>query len=227
MKKIGKWFVPDEENFSETISAVKSENWSCKRPLEISFKYVKRFHKAIDVGTWIGDSTKIIQQRFYKTIGFEANNEVFNCCKRNLINFKNITLNEIALSNNNKDKIFFNGVSTFSGWVNTLSEEKVNEWGLYHVVKNKGKVKCRSLDSFNFRGVDLLKLDADSHEGYIIQGGRKFFQRNNPVILLEYKPKVLRRQNEIMPDPMEQLEKIGYTIIEKVGSIDYILTRNL
>lgn len=227
MKKIGKWFIPDDENWPDVLQLVKTEQWTCIEPVERSFRYVKRFNKAIDVGTWIGDSTKIIHKKFSKTIGFEANQDVFECCKKNLKHLKNISLHNIALSDTADKKIFLNGPSTFSGWVNTLNEEALYQWQQFKKVTNKGKVQCRSLDSFNFRGINFLKLDADSHEGFIVKGSLKFFKRNNPVILLEYKPKIRGRQNETMPDPLILLKSIGYNIVEKVEPIDYILTREL
>lgn len=227
MKKIGKWFVPSDENWPDVLQRVKAERWSCIEPIERSLQYVKRFNKAIDVGTWIGDSTKIIHKNFHTTIGFEPNRDVFECCKENLKHMNNISLHNIALSNTAGKKIFLNGPSSFSGWVNTIDRETLQNWQQLKIIRTKGKVQCRSLDSFNFRGINFLKLDADSHEGFIVKGSLKFFNRNNPVILIEYKPKIRKRQNLTMPDPLDLLSSIGYKVVEKIDPIDYILTRDL
>jgi hypothetical protein len=44
-------------------------------------------------------------------------------------------------------------------------------------------------------------------------------------VLIEYKPRVLKRQSNKMPDPLEFLLNIGYKIKEQVSAIDYVLTR--
>jgi thioredoxin 1 len=35
--------------------------------------------------------------------------------------------------------------------------------------------------------VRVLKIDVDSHEGFVLSGAYEFFNKNNPVILIENK----------------------------------------
>lgn len=221
MKLIGNWYVPDYENNLKTLSETNLENWRCKIPLEKSFNYVKNFNLAIDVGTWIGDSTSILCKKFNNVIGFEANPDVFECCKKNLNHFQNLKIFNFALSNSDDVKTLFLGKSTFSAWINTLSKDQLPNT---HVLEKK--INSKTLDSFNFKNIDFIKIDIDSHEGYFLQGSENFFKNNSPVILIEYKPKVLARQNNSMPDPIKFLNKIGYKIEEQVSNIDYVFTRN-
>lgn len=223
MKMIGSWYVPDEENWPDVIHRIQNNNFSCYPAINKCVEYLQKFDLAIDIGTWIGDSTDQISRFFKNVVGFEANPEVFDCAKENLKTRSNVEMYNYALSDldhNNRD--LFVGVSSFSGWVNTLEDEKVIE-------KNKPKKVCsiesRTLDSFNFSQVDFLKIDADSHEGFILQGAINFFKHNNPLILIEYKPKVLVRQSKDMIDPMTFLDSIGYSVIDKPSNIDFICKR--
>jgi len=220
MKLVGNWYVPDYEENLRVLTAIENEDWGCKETLKKSFKYLEKFHTAIDVGTWIGDSTSIIAQQFQNTIGFEANTDVFECCQKNLKNFKNILLYNFALSNSVEEKKLFLGNTTFSAWINSLEQSQI----INKSVVEK-KIQCQTLDSFNFKNIDFLKIDIDSHEGYFLQGCQIFFKNNSPVILIEYKPKIRDRQNISMPDPIQLLTSIGYKIKEKVSHIDYVLTR--
>lgn len=220
MKLIGNWYLPDYEENPKVISYVESENWQCLESLEKSYKYVKKFNLAIDVGTWVGDSTSIIADKFSTVIGFEADPDVFECCNKNLENIKNIFLYNIALSDSEEIKTLYIGDSTFSAWVNTLDNDQL-------LIKHKieKKIHTKTLDSFNFKNIDFLKIDIDSHEGYLLKGSFNFFKENSPTVLIEYKPRVLTRQNASMPDPIESLIKIGYAIKEQVSPIDYVLIR--
>jgi FkbM family methyltransferase len=221
MKLVGNWYVPDYEDNTKTLSEVNSENWRCIIPLEKSFNYIKNFNSAIDVGTWIGDSTSILCKKFNNVTGFEANPDVFECCKKNLSHFQNLKIFNFALSNSNDVKTLFLGKSTFSAWINTLSKDQLPNT---HVLEKQ--INSKTLDSFDFKNIDFIKIDIDSHEGYFLQGSENFFKNNSPVILIEYKPKVLTRQNILMPDPIKFLNKIGYKIEEQVSNIDYVFTRN-
>lgn len=223
MKRIGSWYVPDNENWPDTIQSINDNNFSCYPTISKCFEYIQNFNIAVDIGTWIGDSTDQLSRSFKKIYGFEANPEVFQCAKENLKTRNNIELFNVALSDINRDSCeLFNGVSTFSGWINTLDKSEIN---IDHIPKNVYRVESRSLDSFNFSEIDFLKIDADSHEGFILQGSLDFFENNNPIILIEYKPSVLIRQSKVMVDPINFLISIGYSIVDQPSKIDFILKR--
>jgi len=219
MKLVGNWVLPDYETFPEVITRVENESWSCIEPIEKALKYVKKYDNAIDIGTWIGDSVKVIAEKFKNVYAFEARSDVYNCCVNNLQrqNITNVKLENYALSNTDGKKILLNGPSTFSGWINTRDDEPKHHF--------KAEVEARTLDSFNLQDIDFIKIDVDSHEGYLLQGSKKFFETNNPVIVMEHKLKTIKRQNTDMPDAVEFLESIGYKKVEQATKIDIIFVR--
>ena len=180
MKKIGNWWIDD--NTSVVIDTLMTEDFTCLPVLDKVFPYVKKFDNAIDIGTWIGDSTVSMAKKFKNVIGFEANPSIFLCCLENLKdrNVVNCSVNNVAVSNSISEKDFFNGTSTFSGWVSEKTSFNIP-------ITNHIKVKTVTLDSLNLKNIDFVKIDVDSHEGYLIEGAQNFLRENSPVVLIENK----------------------------------------
>jgi len=216
MKKVKNWWIPDTENDQEVINRIQNEIWTCREPLDKCFTYTKNFNTAIDVGAWIGDSTELISQRFKKVIAFEPNPMVYECCEKNLKNknISNVTLHKLAISNKQGTVPFRFPKSTLSAWIDTLDEQHADIF-----------VDSVTLDSFNFSNIDFIKIDVDSHEGFLLQGATKFFETNNPLVMIEHKPKVLKRQRADMPNALDIMQSYGYKLVEQASAIDYIFSR--
>ena len=88
------------------------------------------------------------------------------------------------------------------------------------------KVQCLYLDSYHFEDIDFIKIDCDSHEGYVLQGAKQFFKNNSPVVLLEAKVRIHKdRQPDDMPDPFELLRSYGYALHSRVDKADFLYVR--
>ena len=219
MKKIGNWWIDGKSKIVSNM--IFTEEFTCLPTLDKVFSYIKKFDSAIDIGTWIGDSTVPISKQFKNVIGFEANPDIFLCCLENLKdrNIINCSVRNIAVSNTISEKDFFNGKSTFSGWVSDRTSFDIS-------THNHIKVKTVTLDSLNLKDIDFVKIDVDSHEGYLIEGAQNFLKENSPVILIENKPNSQKaRQLADMPDPFKILTSLGYTLVEKVSKHDYIFIK--
>lgn len=222
MKKIGNWWCPEDTVLESITTMIIEESFTCKDSLEKAFRYVKHFNKAIDVGTWIGDSTEIIANKFLSVTGFEASNDVFVCCKKNLEekNVLNCDLKNLGLSNLTGEQFFYNGKSNFSGWVS--QKESFQEIS----ISKKILINTAKLDDFNFENIDFIKIDVDSHEGFLLEGAKEFLKKNNPVILIENKERIHKdRQSSTMPNPVTVLESLGYTMVEKVAKADFVFIK--
>lgn len=57
-------------------------------------------------------------------------------------------------------------------------------------------VKVDKLDNFNFDDVDLIKIDVEGHEEYVIEGGRNLIKTNMPILIVEIEQKHLKKQIE-------------------------------
>ena len=220
MKKLGNWYVPDSDG-DHKLKMVIDDKFQCSDALATAFQYVKRFENAIDVGTWIGDSTVIMSNRFKHIIGFEPSAEVYNCCIENLKarNIDNCKIQQIGLSNKSGPQLLLNKAKTFSGWISTLE------------LTDKEKTRaitvdtCR-LDDLKLTDIDFIKIDVDSHEGFLIDGAREFFKNNAPVIMMENKVRDQQKyQNESMPNPITILASLNYKLVKIAGKADCIFVK--
>ena len=221
MKKLGEWYIPDFDNPTK-LKFLADGHIQCRSALERAFGYITSFRYAIDVGAWIGDSTCIIADKFEHVIAFEPVKDLSDCCRQNLIEKKilNFTLHTYGLSNKSGKQILVNKGKSFSGFIPTLKSTNLEQF------KRSIEIETKTLDEFNFNNIDFIKIDVDSHEGYLLLGAKHFFQKNNPVIMIESKQRdQLKYQNLDMPNPIKFLLDLGYMIRETHGKADYILTR--
>jgi FkbM family methyltransferase len=219
--KYSNWWTVDYT--AKAGDMIRSEKFSCIVPIERSLEHCTQFKRAIDVGTWIGDSTVQLAGLFDEVIGFEAHPEVYDCCVKNLQerNITNVKLHNIALSNEEKQINLYNGKSTFSGWISNKEEAPENI-----VVHNTTAVQSRTLDSYGFTNIDFIKIDVDSHEGFLLAGAEEFFKNNSPVVMIENKQRVHQdRQPEGMPDAIQLLKDHGYFIKARVAKADYLFLK--
>lgn len=80
------------------------------------------------------------------------------------------------------------------------------------------EVKVSVLDALDaehgFRGIDFVKLDVEGHEGAVIEGGREFFRRESPLVMLEVKA-----GDAIDLSAAAALETLGYALYRLVPGL--------
>jgi len=60
--------------------------------------------------------------------------------------------------------------------------------------------------------IDLIKIDIDGHEPFFFRGARDFFQKNLPILLVEFAQLNLEKAGEDVIGLKATIEKLGYTI---------------
>ena len=161
---------------------------------DTALKYVKSFRLCLDIGSNIGQWTRPLSKKFEKVICFEPNKNFIECFN------KNITENNVVLYNY--------GLSD--------KEHTAKQEGSTTILKNEpGDVECKTLDSFNFTDVDLIKIDVDGFELQCVKGAVQTLTDNNPVLNIEMKwakrPDVCNKVSKI-------LKSIGYIRTNTVKS---------
>lgn len=85
-------------------------------------------------------------------------------------------------------------------------------------------VSMRTLDSFDFQNVSVIKLDVEGHESEVIKGAIQLIRRCKPVIIFENKPdynyRLLGQKNN-NANIAQTLQELGYRI-KKLKLYDYI-----
>ena len=79
----------------------------------------------------------------------------------------------------------------------------------------KGNTEIRTLDSFNLKQVDYIKVDAEGYEYNIVQGAKETIQRCRPFVHLEMKSKRMRHSAD---DYTKLLSKVNYKEVFRIGA---------
>ena len=168
---------------------------------DASLKFVRQWRTAIDVGANVGEWTRPLAKRFDHVICFEPNPNFRNCFKKNITE-SNVTLYPYGLSSHSHNAI--QGVNA-THLNDVLGDTEPRE----------GDIECRSLDSFDLRDVDYIKIDVDGFEIPVLQGAQETLKRNSPVINIEMKR---RKRPKIVAESRKILRNLGYNRHSRVRS---------
>jgi FkbM family methyltransferase len=215
IEKYKEWYIPENDNPGKKLIR---DGFQCIPSLNIAIRHVKKFHKAIDVGAWIGDSTVFLSEKFDQVIAFEANPITFESCIKNIKERKieNVVVNQIGISNQIGQKQLYSRLkSTNSAWLSD-AEPPTNIATMQPI-----NIQTTTLDELNIPDVDFIKIDVDSHEGFVILGGMNWLSENSPIVMIENKRVSHNRQSD-MPEPDYLLRKCGYGYYGQIGKADFI-----
>lgn len=152
--------------------------------LSIFTKHINNDACVIDIGANIGHHTIFLS----KCVGekgeihcFEPIPEMVDRIKENItINkIKNIHVHNCALGNKRDRAAFF--------------IDNNQDIGSSSLIKHRDKmqqidVEIFTLDSFNFKKVDFIKIDVEGYEYNVFLGAQNTILKNKPKILFEYSP---------------------------------------
>lgn len=173
-------------------------------------EYVKPDSTVIDVGAYIGTHTVLMSKcvgRKGRVYAFEPQRKIYRELVYNLELNKSINVVPLRFALGSSSEI-----------VEMVPTRQGNEGGT-GVGKGGDKVELRSIDSFGFRNVSLIKIDVEGFERYVIDGARKTIKKYQPVLIVEIgggadyrkarpaiKARIERVKNEII--------KLGYFLIK-------------
>jgi FkbM family methyltransferase len=157
----------------------------------VAYKYIKQWRTCVDIGANVGMWTRFLMKDFQKVICFEPNQLFAECFKRNIPNGLNAELHQVGLSNTKHTANY---------------ENKTDQ-----VLQNEpGDILCLTLDSYDFKDIDFIKIDVDGFEDKVIEGAMKTIESNKPVINIEMKrlkrPRVCRRVDSMLKSLSYQVQ---------------------
>jgi FkbM family methyltransferase len=184
--------------------------WSCFYEhwfLDYIYKNHKDQNVIVDVGANIGNHSLFFATHLnYKHIhSFEPFPKNIHCATENLSAFKErVTLHPYALSNKTGIVQLYNSEEHNHGG---YSLEQLSDGRSFPVLDT---IPTRTLDSYNFVNVTLMKIDVEGHEAAVLQGAQETLKRCKPLVILEnnyyYHP-------HVHPDPEPHahlLEPLGF-----------------
>lgn len=214
MKKIGQWWVPDDETLQ--LDALEKGPWQIDH-LQRAMTHVTTFDIAIDGGAHVGTWTDEMAQHFKMVLAYEPCGPTFDCLIENTRFLPNVRCFELALGEEHaimgmrEDERYGTGGNT---------------GGRY--LSGEGSVYVAPLDELagEWRGrVGFLKLDVEGYELFALKGARRILERDHPVVLIEEKHRMAHRYNLAPGAARAFLVELGYRMVDEVGA-DKIFTLN-
>ena len=83
------------------------------------------------------------------------------------------------------------------------------------------RVALDTLDSFGLQDVDLVKIDVEGYESFVVQGARRTLIRSRPIVIVEQKSGS-ERYGVPRLKAVHQIERLGARVLRRVYD-DYIL----
>lgn len=186
-------------------------------------KLLKQKRTFIDIGSNIGIFSYYFSSIFENIKSFDPTKEATE--KLSLLNKKNITIFNCALSDTSREQEFFIPImnlpmarkltlyshGSLENRDNIIKKEKIE----------KRLVKTNTLDNYSFQNVDLIKIDVEGHESKVIQGSLNTIKNNKPFLIVEIEQRHIKKKiNEVFQE-IEQLGYDGYYLINnKLKSIN-------
>lgn len=160
----------------------------------------------IDVGANLGMYSYFYSRSFKEVVAFEPISEV----TMDIEKFRggNIIVHNIALSNVESELEFFIPVVRGELCPGLASLESRS------LPSERRIVSVKTLDSFNFNNVDLIKIDVEGHEYSVIQGAEKTIKKYKPLLIVEIEQRHIAAPIEVVFDLILKMGYNGYYILD-------------
>ena len=213
---VGRFFIDDPSDMIKQV-IVAGYAWE-RHQAELFEEHVEPGSVAVEVGAHIGSHTVSLARLvgpWGRVYAFEPQRKIYRELYHNLAlnGLTNVVPLRYAIGNGGTRIIEMNPATPG------------NEGGT-GVGAGGDRAELRSLDSFGFERVSLLKIDVEHYENEVLAGAVDTIRRNRPVILIEIMggedyetapPAVVER----IHGTWARLERLGYTV-KPVAGHDYI-----
>ena len=208
MKYVSGFYLPDSDTYFADILTEKG--FQIERLIE-ALKYVDNFRLAIDGGAHVGTWSKFMASQFNEVYSFEPCIETYECLNRNVSLCDNVHTFNVAL-----------GKKESKGNV-CIDKSRIGNTGSNYIeLDDNGSTIIKTIDDYDFRYIDFIKLDLEGMEYEALQGAEKNLKNHKPVIMIECKGNIPRVKNDEHKKALEYLKSLGYKVVDVFGK-DFVL----
>lgn len=183
MKNVGTFHFPDtERHFTQFGDDVGSYG---EKDRQAALAYVKQWRRALDIGANVGIFSVAFAGRFDEVVAFEPMPHVLECLRANVP--ANVQVEPYAIADHAGATEMIPTIHNCGGSylfnhdrVAMPPSKKDASWAI--------PVSVRTIDSYDFDAVDLMKLDVQGAECLAIIGAKETILRHRPVVMVEQKP---------------------------------------
>jgi FkbM family methyltransferase len=177
----------------------------CKLTYVLSKPFIKNFRNALDIGCRVGEFTRYLHLDFDHVHAFDP--RIWPDFRYN-VDLSKVTHYRCALGDEIGEIRMYAGSHVPTGG-NTQSRD----------------VPVYTLDMFDFRDVDYIKIDVEGFEKKVLLGAARTIERCNPLIVIEQNDVVLEGEHRY--SAKNYLESIGYRQVAVDGrGWDFVMVRD-
>ena len=209
------WMLPDGEEHLPTWMSHQNQRVDGRlsyqyKKYEGVMRHVSQRRVAVDVGAHCALWSFWMARDFEKVHAFEPKPEHVACWNVNMEGKDNAFLYQVALGTEER-QVSLRTADTSSGDTT--------------VVLDGFGIPMRTLDSFGLTDVDLLKIDCEGFEAFVLEGALDTLARCKPTVIVEQKPGHGQRFGRGEHDAVKLLESLGAKKVWE-SSGDYVLRFN-
>lgn len=214
MKKFDQWWMPDDEehlpdNMRTIARRVDGRLTYQYGKYEAAKVHTKQFRTVFDIGAHIGLWSFFMADDFQNVIGFEPMKRHRECWLKNMEGKENAVCHAVALGE----------VRNFV----SLETRTVGSSGDTQVSSNHGEIKMDRMDDYLRDDIDLIKIDCEGYEEFILRGGINILMLNKPCVIVEQKPGHSDKYGLEKESAVTFLQDLGAKVRKEISG-DFILS---
>lgn len=164
--------------------------------LDAALNHVRQFRRAVDVGAHTGTWTLPMARLFEAVEAFEPVPRYHGKWRGRMEKLPHATLHPVAL-----------------GAVAGTARQGQGEGKPWLLPSTDGGFIVRTLDSFGWSDVDLLKIDVEGADALVIRGALKTIEQCRPVIVVEEIPEFQARFGLPKDAVRRLMERLGARLV--------------
>jgi FkbM family methyltransferase len=195
----------------------KQENIWDRKLIEFANSLLNEGDTFFDIGSNTGSFSFLNHNKNLKIHCFEPYSVVFDLLQEtvDLNEFKGThTLNQFGMSSH-KSQVELK-IPKYDGTGGSTISERPLRFDEY-ITEN---INLNTIDDYvrenDIEKVDLIKIDTEGHELFVLQGGIETLKKFKPKVIMEHHPFNMKQTNTNPEDIIKLLKDIGYQNIEKV-----------
>jgi FkbM family methyltransferase len=165
IEEINDFWVPSKDKHIEQWKAGLpfTQNKCLNNFINYCDSQKKKFKRVLDVGAWCG-TWSVAMEKYIKNIdAFEPDRLHFACLERNVARF----------SDRIKSHRF--AIGSKEGTISLTTEDATQKTR----VKGDGDIPMHPIDYFNYKDVDMIKIDVEGYEMEVLKGAHKTLTFND------------------------------------------------
>jgi len=190
------WSLPYTDNHFRSFLGQHPQNCYQQQSFDLALEHCQARTLVLDIGANIGLFATRFSEHFDQVVCFEPTTTVYDCLRLNCAGFDNISIHKV-------------GLGQHTGTAKISMPESSRNCGVYSMVDFAAlqdgvwqeTVPVMKLDDFELTP-DLIKMDVQGFEPYVLQGALATLKRSAPVLMIEVEGTAVRNSIHSILKPL-------------------------